>query len=125
MLGILLTTFDCEDALALSDFWARALGYEHRVRREDWVILVDPEGKGVGLGFGPVPEKKVVKNRVHLDILVTGESLEAARQRLEGLGATTQRFVDNGGGNHHYIMQDIERNEFCLVPGEGSEEVNP
>jgi hypothetical protein len=122
MLNILLTTFDCEDAIGLSGFWASALGYEYRVKRENWVILADPEGKGVGLGFQPVPEKKAVKNRVHLDLLTRDEPLETVRARLEGLGATTQRFVDNGDEGQHYIMQDPEGNEFCLVPGPGSDE---
>ncbi len=117
MLSILLITFDCEDAVALSTFWAEALGYEYRVKREHRVILADPKGKGVGLGFQPVPEKKAVKNRVHLDLLAREEPLETVHERLEGLGATTQRFVDNGEAGQHYIMQDPEGNEFCLVPG--------
>lgn len=121
MLTVLLTTFDCQDAIALSRFWASVLGYTVTFERADWVMLGDPERKGVGLGFQPVPEKKTVKNRVHLDILVQNEPLEAARERLEGLGATTQRFVDNGEAGRHYIMQDIEGNEFCLVPGPGSD----
>jgi hypothetical protein len=121
MLTVLLTTFDCEDAVALSRFWASALGYEITYEREDWVMLGDPGRKGVGLGFQPVPERKSVKNRVHLDILVRDEPLEAARERLHGLGATTQRFVDNGEAGQHYIMRDIEGNEFCLVPGPGSD----
>ena len=118
----MLTTFDCEDAIALSNFWAKALGYTVTFEREDWVMLGDPERTGVGLGFQPVPEKKAVKNRVHLDILVRNEPLETARERLEGLGATTERFVDNGEAGHHHIMRAIEGNEFSLVPGEGSEE---
>ncbi len=121
MLSILLTTFDCEDAVDLSRFWADALGYHITYEREDWVMLGDPERKGVGLGFQPVPEKKAVKNRVHLDILVRDEPLEVAHERLEELGATTQRFIDNGEAGQHYIMQDIEGNEFCLVPGPGSD----
>ena len=116
MLDILLATMDCADALELSEFWARALGYEHRVRTEGWVILADPERKGVGLGFQQVPEPKVVKNRVHLDLLVTDEPIEGRRAALEALGATTQRFVDNGEEGHHYIMQDPEGNEFCVFP---------
>ncbi len=122
MLNILLTTFDREDAAALSRFWASALGYTVTFEREDWVMIGDPERKGVGLGFQPVPEKKTVKNRVHLDILVRDEPLETARARLEGLGAATERFVDNGEAGQHYIMLDIEGNEFCLVPGPGSDE---
>jgi len=122
MLTVLLTTFDCQDAIALSRFWASALGYTVTFERADWVMLGDPERKGVGLGFQPVPEKTTVKNRVHLDILVQNEPLETARGRLEGLGATTQRFVDNGEAGLHYIMRDIEGNEFCLVPGPGGDE---
>ncbi len=121
MLTVLLTTFDCDDAVALSRFWASALGYEVTYERDDWVMLGDPERQGVGLGFQPVPEEKTVKNRVHLDILVRDEPIEAARERLEGLGASTQRFVANGEAGQHYFMQDIEGNEFCLVPGPGSE----
>lgn len=121
MLSILLTTFDCEDAVALSRFWSSALGYDITFERADWIMIGDPERKGVGLGFQPVPERKTVKNRVHLDLLVRDEPLEAVRTRLERLGATTERFVDNGEGGHHYIMRDIEGNEFCLVPGPGSD----
>lgn len=84
-------------------------------------MLGDPEGTGIGLGFQPGPEKKAVKNRVHLEILVHDEPLETARERLKGLGATTQRFVDNGEAGQHFIMHGIEGNEFCLVPGPGSD----
>ncbi len=35
MLTILLTTFDCEGAVALSAFWASALGYTVTFQRED------------------------------------------------------------------------------------------
>ncbi|MBA2469051.1 MAG: VOC family protein [Chloroflexia bacterium] len=117
MLSILLTTFDCEDAAALSRFWVKTLGYTITFERADWVMIGNPERKDVGLGFQPVPEKKTVKNRVHLDILVRDEPLETARARLEGFGATTDRFVDNGEAGQHYTMRDIEGNKFWLVPG--------
>lgn len=83
------------------------LGQRARPHRNDWVTIGDTERTGVGLGFQPVPERKTVKNRVHLDLLVRDEPLETARARLEGLGAATQ----------HSIMPDIEGNEFYLVPG--------
>ncbi len=122
MLRILLTTMDCADPIRLAGFWKAALGYETRVESEGWVIISDPEGRAVGLGFQKVPEGKVVKNRVHLDLLVTDEPIESRRESLESLGATTVRFVDNGEEGHHFIMQDPEGNEFCLVPGPGSED---
>ncbi len=111
------TIVDARDPGALGNWWREALG---------WIVVNDdPEEFEIrpaadrlpGLLFVRVPEKKTVKNRVHLDILVQNEPLEAARERLEGLGATTQRFVDNGEAGQHYIMQDIEGNEFCLVLG--------
>ena len=110
MLSILLTTMDCADALSLSQFWADALGYEHRVKTERWVIIVDPERKGVGLGFQRVPEPKTVKNRVHLDLRCDDADREAAR--LVALGA---RLADAQHAVGLLVLHDPEGNELCLL----------
>ncbi len=84
---------------------------------------VDPSGIGPRLFFQRVPEGKVVKNRVHLDVRVgTGlvgterlETLEAECGRLVELGAVRVRLLAADGINESCIvMQDIEGNEFCL-----------
>ena len=70
-----------------------------------------------------VPEGKVVKNRLHLDVRagtgLVGEerlaTLEAECARLVALGAVRVRLLRADGYNGSYIvMQDIEGNEFCL-----------
>ena len=70
-----------------------------------------------------VPEGKVVKNRVHLDVRVgtglVGEqrvaALEAECARLIPLGAVRVRLLVADEENEScLVMQDIEGNEFCL-----------
>jgi hypothetical protein len=73
--------------------------------------------------FQRVPEGKVVKNRVHLDVRVgtglVGEerlaALEAECARLVALGAVRGRLLLADDYNEScQPMQDIEGNEFCL-----------
>jgi len=84
----------------------------------------DPEGRGPRLFFQQVPEDKVAKNRVHLDVRaapgLVGEermaALEAECERLVSLGATRVRRYDPEPplGAGHLVMADPEGNEFCL-----------
>jgi Glyoxalase-like domain len=136
-------TFDCADPDRLAHFWADLLGYEldppppgydswedwlreQGVPESDWntaSAVSDPEGRGPRLFLQRVPEEKQVKNRVHLDVNVGGPrgtppderraNVDAAVERAVGLGATTVRLVEERG-ERHYVMQDIEGNEFCL-----------
>ncbi|MFG1893264.1 VOC family protein [Micromonospora zamorensis] len=70
-----------------------------------------------------LPEGKVVKNRVHLDVRVgtglVGEerlaALEAECARLIPLGAARVQLLRADGENEScLVMQDVEGNEFCL-----------
>ncbi|MFM9369267.1 VOC family protein [Streptomyces sp. Da 82-17] len=76
------------------------------------------ERSGAGLGrrllFNQVPEPKTGKNRMHLDLHVGADRRAAEVARLEGLGASVQRAVDEPGGSW-VIMQDPEGNEFCVA----------
>jgi hypothetical protein len=135
--------FDCTGPDALAHFWAEALGYKLQdppagfATWEDWAranaipedqwdarsAVVDPDGKGPRLFFQRVPEPKVVKNRVHLDLNVGGgpqvpieerrRRIEAELARLVGLGATVLRTVDEDG-EYFVNMLDPEGNEFDL-----------
>ena len=105
---------DCADPKRLAEFWREVLGYEYRMEEPDWCSLRSPGGEAPFLSFQLVPEGKVVKNRVHLDIRPDGDTLDEEREHLEHLGATTLRFFDRGDYSH-YIMADPEGNEFCLL----------
>lgn len=73
---------------------------------------VDERGAGLGrrLLFQQVPEEKSVKNRLHLDLLVGPEAVDAEVARLEGLGATKLSEHDDESGRW-ILMADPEGNE--------------
>ncbi len=74
---------------------------------------VDERGAGAGrrILFQAVPEAKVVKNRVHLDLLVGPEAHDAEVERLVDLGATVKG-VHDGDEGRWTLMTDPEGNEF-------------
>ena len=74
-------TFDCTEPGRVARFWAETLGYEAEYDDQDGSAAAqDPTGAGPRLYFQRVPENKVVKNRVHLDVRVgTGLVGESAR----------------------------------------------
>lgn len=81
----------------------------------------DPFDATSGIGsdrrllFQDVPEGKSVKNRLHIDIHGERGGLDQLVARLERLGATAVREVDNGPAGHWWIMRDPEGNEFCAT----------
>ena len=75
--------FDCREPMALALFWQRLLGGEVEADEEG---LVELRSASVRLDFGPVPEDKQVKNRLHLD-LGTDDVVTAVRHALDA-GAT-------------------------------------
>ncbi|GGK43371.1 hypothetical protein GCM10011591_13760 [Nocardia camponoti] len=94
------------------------MGYEQRGD-----CCIDPAGVGPRLYCQRVPEEKVVKNRVHIDVRVgtglVGEervaALEAECTRLVALGATRVELLLADEENEScLVMRDVEGNEFCL-----------
>lgn len=148
----LQVTFDARDPRALSVFWRAALGYVHpgppgvslaagadplvawdeflaavgvpEDQRNTRSAIEDPEGQGPRVFFQQVPEDKVIKNRVHLDVRAApglqGDermvALEAECDRLVSLGAARiarhEPAPPMSAG--HIVMADPEGNEFCL-----------
>jgi hypothetical protein len=119
-------TFDCADPERVARFWCEVLGYVVPPSAEGqgtWCAAVDPSGERPRFYFQRVPEGKVAKNRMHLDVragsgLVGDErlaTLEAERDRLVALGAECVRVMVADEENESCIvMQDVEGNEFCL-----------
>ncbi len=145
-------TFDAHDPTALSTFWRDVLGYVHpsppgvdlpagadplaawdeflaglgvpQEQRNTRSAIEDPDEHGPRLFFQQVPEDKIAKNRVHLDVRAApglrGEermtALEAECDRLLALGAARVRRheADPAMGEGFIVMTDPEGNEFCL-----------
>jgi hypothetical protein len=141
------TTFqvvmDCANPDRVANFWATALHYvvqpppegfdswedalrAWEVPEEMWdsrSAVIDPDGVGPRIFFQKVPEPKVAKNRVHLDINVGGgpsapagerrARIDAEVERLHGAGASVFRRVEEGP-EFWVVMQDPEGNEFCV-----------
>jgi len=145
-------TFDARDPAKLSSFWRDVLGYVHPgppgvtlAPGEDplaaWEVFLekqgvppearnrasaieDPDGDGPRIFFQQVPEDKVAKNRVHLDVR-NAPGLEGD-ERMAALEKECERLVALGGKrvsrsepappmSHGFIvMNDPEGNEFCL-----------
>src|SRR5437764_2239697 len=79
--------FDCADTLRVACFWGGALGFGLDHDPDDGVFLVDPSKRTRGVYFQTVPEPKVVKNRVHLDLRpATTMAEEVARLGERGGG---------------------------------------
>jgi len=140
-------TIDCSAPTELAAFWATALHYDlappppgfaswHGWYRSVGVPeeelagqpdapdrLVDPAGVGPRFWFQRVPEPKTVKNRLHIDLDVSGgraeplpqrrATVEAEVARLCAAGAEVVRSVDDAV-SHFVVMHDPEGNEFCV-----------
>lgn len=135
-------TFDAHDPMAQAEFWANTLDYivqppppgfdswdawmdsmEFAAEdRNNMAAIVDPKEIAPRFLFQRVPEDKVVKNRVHLDVNVTAPGTPD-EERIPIVEAEAARLVERGAskwewrsefGHSWFVMYDPEGNEFCL-----------
>jgi len=108
---------DVNDLDRAAAFWAALLELDVSHRGPDWVDLSPLGAHGPVLSFQLVPERKVVKNRLHIDVAVERASggVVAAGQRAQALGATPASDLQSAGSNPWQVWRDPEGNEFCLV----------
>lgn len=108
---------DSTDPVALAPFWAAVLGTEVDAQLGDppqFINLAPAEEGAPRVCLQRVPEAKIGKNRLHLDLLV--EDVEVASARIEALGGP--RRDDHDFHEHGYSwrrMADPQGNEFCLI----------
>jgi hypothetical protein len=141
-------TIDCSNPSVLVPFWAAVLDYEVQPAPDgfatwnEWYVsvgvpedeldltgdgadrLFDPSGQGPKIWFQPVPERKTVKNRLHLDLFVSGgravpiderrSRVDARVAELVALGATIHS-VSDSDGHYSNLLHDPEGNEFCVA----------
>ena len=102
----------------MARFWSEATGYTLVEERDDFVRLKAPDQRGLRhILFFRVPEPKITKNRVHVDLASREPAAEI--DRLIGLGASLVDTEDvpqwrTGNGARWVVMRDPEGNEFCI-----------
>ncbi len=111
-------TIDSHDVENLASFWEQALPGAKRVYEDEGEVVLKTEN-GWRLLFYKVAGDKVVKNRLHLDLIPDDRDAEVAR--LEGLGAT-RADIGQGPEVTWVVLADPEGNEFCVLrPGVDSD----
>jgi hypothetical protein len=110
-LGVIV--IDCNDPAPLAAFWGGLLGVPVARQEAAWVELQPPMVGGPSIAFQRVPERKMGKNRVHLDLWV--DDLVAVTAHAESLGARALGDVVRESDGVFQVMADPEGNEFCLV----------
>ena len=123
--AIASVTFDCADALTVGRFWSAALGRPLDPEASSDFAAIGFAGRRDAVGwasadrdddptwmFVRVPEPKVAKNRMHLDLMADDPEDEVVR--LVALGATRVADVEEYG-YEWTVMADPEGNEFCVA----------
>lgn len=130
---VLAVVLDCADLDRSATFWCAALGYADPDELADpdaqepdaqdpagrYRRLLPAEGDGVELLLQRVPELKMTKNRVHLDLRVPDLGDEVARLVALGARHTTGVAIEEGGWTW-YVLADPDGNEFCVLRPPGT-----
>lgn len=109
-------SFDCADPYRLSGFWGEVLGRSRHPEDhpgDPEVALVATDGTPQ-VFFQQVPERKAVKNRLHVCLQPTDRSRDEEVERLLGIGATQVADHRRPDGTGWVVLADPEGNEFCV-----------
>ena len=111
---------DANDPLRLAWFWAEALHWDIHDETHDEIGLVPTDDTKFRILFLPVPETKVGKNRIHLDLTTT--SIDDQTETVGTLMELGAHHVDIGqrSDEGHVVLADPEGNEFCVIEPDNS-----
>ena len=119
MIRIQCLTIDSHDPKLLANFWAQVLGWQVTHESEFEVVVEPPAGSPLqnvapDILFLKVPDKKIVKNRLHLDLRPDDRDTEVAR--IKKLGAVEVEIGQSQDPNVTWVvLADPEGNEFCVL----------
>jgi catechol 2,3-dioxygenase-like lactoylglutathione lyase family enzyme len=100
-------------------FWTAALGYQPREQEwdPDFMMLVDPRGRGLPVSLQLTDSAAAEPVRVHVD-LYTSEQVRHV-ERLIGLGATPVDDWPYPQDADFVVLRDPDGNEFCVIDHAG------
>jgi catechol 2,3-dioxygenase-like lactoylglutathione lyase family enzyme len=113
--GELVLVIDCSDLERSATFWCDALGY----RRDGPAVgqyqgLFPSNGHGIQLLLQRVDDRKLAKNRIHLDLRTSKLGPEVERIRAAGGRVVTGKPMAEFGWTWQ-ILADPDGNELCVV----------
>jgi predicted enzyme related to lactoylglutathione lyase len=116
------TSVDALDAYAQSVFWSQVLGFtedpeDPNEPGHEECMIFSPD-RAQRLLFIEVPDRKQVKNRLHLDLEPVSGRRDEELARLLALGATVDADRRNPDGTGWVVLADPEGNEFCILRSE-------
>jgi predicted enzyme related to lactoylglutathione lyase len=107
-------TIDCRETERVATFWGALLDTpSQRHGQAGWFRVGPLVSGGPVINFQPVPERKVGKTRIHLDVWT--DDLNAAVALVEDLGGRRLSDMGEDPEGVGFVMADPEGNEFCLV----------
>ncbi|HEY1641260.1 MAG TPA: VOC family protein [Streptosporangiaceae bacterium] len=121
--GELVLVLDCSNLDTSARFWAEVLGYEPGgpvlgPPGSLYLSLYPPGGAGIELLLQSVPDVKLQKNRLHLDLRTDDLEAEVSRVTAAGARRLTREPVTEEGWRWH-VLADPDGNEFCILQGPG------
>lgn len=96
-------------------FWNAALGYRQREAHWDpeFMMLVDPDGRGLPVSLQLTDSDPKEPVRVHLDLYTSEQQRHV--ERLVGLGATHVQDWPYPQDADFVVLRDPDGNEFCVI----------
>jgi len=117
-LSLFAIIVDCQDPRQQADWWANVLSFQVTERNTDEYQVGEGVPGGPSLYFMKVPERKVVKNRLHLDLIAEGP-MESEVARLVEAGARVVEVREDPDSPQNpdrwTVLTDLEDNEFCVT----------
>ncbi len=113
------TTIDCQNAFSQSEWWKQILQYidvsgDPNEAGDEECMIVNP-ATDHHLLFIEVPDQRVVKNRVHFDLVPTDRPRDDEIDRALALGASAVADRRRSDGTGWMVLSDPEGNEFCIL----------
>jgi predicted enzyme related to lactoylglutathione lyase len=112
ILELAAITVDCVDAHRSASFWSAVTSRAIEPDASPAYASITGNGEWPTLSFEAVPERKVAKNRLHVDL--RSADPPATVTRLRELGATIIGTYDEGGAAWT-TLADPDGNEFCVM----------
>ncbi len=114
-----LGSITCDGSPAVGYFWSAALGWPLVWDQDEETAIRAADGTGPFITWGPPVVPKVMRNRLHLDVVTSSaDDLGTEVDRLVSLGASLAETSQSDG--KAVVMFDPDDNEFCILASRAS-----